>query len=417
MSAVNSAKPFAISKQDVWDAYKRVKANRGGAGVDGQSIAEFEENLAKNLYKLWNRLASGSYFPPPVRRVDIPKDDGRTRPLGIPTVADRIAQMVVTRFLQPVLEPQFHADSYGYRPGKSAKDALSVARQRCWRYNWVLDLDIKGFFDAIDHSLLMRAVRRHTKCPWVLLYIPRWLSAPTQLADGTLIERSAGTPQGGVISPLLANLFLHYAFDLWMGRNYPNIPFERYADDVICHCRTEAQAKHLKASIEQRFLTCHLELHPQKTKIVYCKAAGRMGSCPSVQFDFLGYSFRPRLTRSRDGRFFVGFNPAISSKAATSIRQAMRDWRFHRRSDLSIEQIAKTANPFLRGWINYYGSHFRSVLYRVMVHFDAYLSRWAMNKYKLLKRHAGRAARWIRGIALRQPDLFVHWLAFQSVAQ
>jgi RNA-directed DNA polymerase len=415
-SIVSSAKPFDISKREVWDAYKRVKANRGGAGVDGQSITEFEENLARNLYKLWNRLASGSYFPPPVRRVDIPKDDGRTRPLGIPTVADRIAQMVVTRFLQPVLEPQFHADSYGYRPGKSAKDALGVARQRCWRNGWVLDLDIKGFFDAIDHSLLMRAVRQHTTSPWALLYIQRWLSAPTQLADGTLVERSAGTPQGGVISPLLANLFLHYAFDLWMGRKFPDIPFERYADDVICHCRSEAQAKHLKASIEERLATWRLELHPQKTKIVFCKSGSRTGSSPSVQFDFLGYSFRPRLSRSRDGRFFVGFNPAISPKSARSIRQIMRSWRFHHRSDLSLEQIATKVNPVLRGWINYYGSYFRSVLYRVMAHFDAYLSRWAMNKYKKLKQHRRRAARWIRGIASRQPDLFAHWGAFRSAA-
>jgi RNA-directed DNA polymerase len=210
MNTEERAKPFSISKRDVWDAYKRIKANRGAAGVDGQSIAEFEENLTSNLYKLWNRLASGSYFPPPVRRVEIPKSDGRTRPLGIPTVTDRIAQMVITRFLQPILEPHFHADSYGYRPKKSAKDALGVARQRCWRYDWVLDLDIKAFFDTIDHGLLMRAVRRHTRCPWALLYIQRWLNAPTQLADGSMIERTEGTPQGGVISPLLANLYLHY---------------------------------------------------------------------------------------------------------------------------------------------------------------------------------------------------------------
>jgi RNA-directed DNA polymerase len=239
MSVTSSAKPFDISKRDVWDAYKRIKANRGAAGVDGQSITEFEENLSANLYKLWNRLASGSYFPPPVRRVEIPKGGGRTRPLGIPTVADRIAQMVVTRFLQPVIDPQFHEDSYGYRPKKSAKDALAVARQRCWRYNWVLDLDIKAFFETLDHKLLMCAVRRHTTCPWALLYIERWLKAPTQMVDGSLIERTAGTPQGGVVSPTLANLYLHYAFDCWMEREFPRIPFARYADDVICHCSTE----------------------------------------------------------------------------------------------------------------------------------------------------------------------------------
>lgn len=285
------AKSFSISKRDVWEAYKRVKANRGAAGIDGQSITGFDENLKANLYKLWNRLSSGSYFPPPVRRVDIPKGDGRTRPLGIPTVADRIAQMVVTRVLQPVLEPQFHADSYGYRPGKSAKDALGVARQRCWKYDWVLDLDIKAFFENIDHKLLMRAVRRHTTCVWVLLYIERWLRAPTQLVDGSLIERTEGTPQGGVISPILANLYLHYAFDLWMGRDFPDIPFERYADDVICHCRSEAQAAQLREAIEQRFKACCLELHPQKTKVAYCKDERRHHIYPTVTFDFLGYEF------------------------------------------------------------------------------------------------------------------------------
>ena len=351
---MGSAKPFSISKRDVWDAYKRVKANRGAAGVDGQSIAEFEEHLSANLYKLWNRLASGTYFPPPVRRVEIPKGDGRTRPLGIPTVADRIAQMVVTRFLQPILEPQFHADSYGYRPGKSAKDALGVARQRCWSYDWVLDLDIKAFFETIDHELLMRAVRRHTTCRWALLYIQRWLSAPTQLADGSLIERTQGTPQGGVASPLLANLYLHYAFDCWMKREYPSIPYERYADDIICHCRSEAQARHLKESIERRLAVCRLELNPQKTKIAYCKDANRQGTYPIVQFDFLGYSFQPRLVKSTAGEFFVGFNPAISPKSAKTIRQAMRSWRFHRHSDLTLEEIARRVNPVLRGWLAYY---------------------------------------------------------------
>ena len=234
---MDRAKPFDIPKREVWEAYKRVRANQGAAGVDGQSIADFEADLSNNLYKLWNRLASGSYFPSPVRRVDIPKDDGRTRPLGIPTVADRIAQMVVKRALEPLVEPHFHSDSYGYRPGKSALDAVGVARGRCWRDDWVLDLDIKSFFDDIDRELLMRAVRKHTDCPWVLLYLERWLRAPVQMADGSLISRERGTPQGGVVSPLLANLFLHYAFDRWMRRNHPDIPFERYADDAICHCR------------------------------------------------------------------------------------------------------------------------------------------------------------------------------------
>jgi group II intron reverse transcriptase/maturase len=291
---VNRATPFEIPKREVWEAYKRVKANQGAAGVDGQSIAGFEANLADNLYKLWNRMSSGSYFPPPVRRVELPKDDGGTRPLGIPTVADRVAQMA-KRFLEPLVEPKFHRDSYGYRPGKSALAAVGAARQRCWRYAWVVDLDIKAFFDSIDHTLLMRAVRKHTDAPWVVLYIERWLKAPVQMEDGRLVARERGTPQGGVISPLLANLFLHYAFDMWMDRNHPNIPFERYADDGICHCQSEEQARVLRGLLEKRFAACGLTLHPQKTQIVYCKDDDRRGDYPSQKFDFLGYRFRPRL--------------------------------------------------------------------------------------------------------------------------
>lgn len=282
---MDKAKPFCISKWEVWEAYKRVKANQGAAGVDGQSIAEFEEELKDNLFKIWNRMSSGSYFPPPVRRVDIPKDNGGTRPLGIPTVADRIVQTVAKRYLEPILEEYFHPDSYGYRPKKSAIEAVGVARQRCWRYAWVLDLDIKGFFDSIDHGLLLRAARKHTDCKWVLLYIERWLKAPVQLEDGSLVHRDKGTPQGGVISPLLANLFLHYAFDTWMQRQYPRIPFERYADDGICHCRSKAEAEGLRVSIERRFAECGLELNLQKTKIVYCKDDVRRGDYPEQKFD------------------------------------------------------------------------------------------------------------------------------------
>jgi RNA-directed DNA polymerase len=409
MSKGGSAKPFRIPKRDVWNAYKRVKANRGAAGIDGQSIAEFEENLSTNLYKLWNRLSSGSYFPMPVRRVEIPKGDGKTRPLGIPTVTDRIAQMVVTQFLQPLLEPQFHADSYGYRPGKSAKDALGVARQRCWRYDWVLDLDIKGFFEAIDHELLMRAVRHHTTCPWVLLYISRWLRVPAQLTDGTLVERTRGTPQGGVISPILANLYLHYGFDRWMEREFPEIPFERYADDVICHCRSEAEATQLRHAIDKRFESCHLELHPQKTKIVYCKDDRRTENVPAVQFTFLGYAFRPRGVRGKKGKIFVGFTPAISPESAKSIRVTMRGWRIHLRSDLSLEEIARKANPVIRGWINYFGSYYRSALYRVFDHLETSLTRWTMKKYRRFKLHRTRAREWLLRVKRRQPSLFAHW--------
>ena len=284
--------------------------------MDGQSLQDFEVRLADNLYKLWNRLSSGSYMPPPVRRVDIPKASGGTRPLGIPTVADRIAQEVVRRRLEPLVEPLFHADSYGYRPGRSAIDAIRTARQRCWRYDWVLDLDIKGFFDSIDWTLLLKAVRKHTDCPWVLLYLERWLKAPAMLEDGTLVPRERGTPQGGVISPLLANLFLHYAFDVWLGRAFPGVPFERYADDIICHCRSEREALALLQVLDRRFADCGLVLHPEKTRVVYCKDTNRTGDAATIQFDFLGYCFRPRLAKWRGGLFGVSYLPAASPDRA-----------------------------------------------------------------------------------------------------
>ena len=285
------AKPFNIPKREVWEAFKKVKANQGAAGVDGQTIAEFEADLSNNLYRLWNRMSSGSYFPPPVRRVDLPRGDGRTRPLGIPTVGDRVAQEVVKRYLEPILEPIFHDDSYGYRPGRSAIDALQKTRQRCWRFDWVLDIDVQSYFDSIDWELLLKAVRHHTDCPWVLLYVERWLKAPVEMKDGSVVPRTAGTPQGGVVSPVLANLFLHYAFDRWMARSFPSIPFERYADDIICHCRSGEEARRLWNALEVRFRTCRLVLHPTKTKLVYCKDRNRRGDFPVQSFDFLGTPF------------------------------------------------------------------------------------------------------------------------------
>ena len=407
---MDKAKPFSISKRQVWEAFKQVKANQGAAGVDGQSIAAFEEDLENNLYKLWNRMASGSYFPPPVRRVEIAKETGvGTRPLGIPTVSDRIAQTVVKAYLEPELEKHFLPNSYGYRRGKSAVEAVGVARQRCWRYDWVLDLDIRSYFDSIDWELLMRAVRKHTDCKWALLYLERWLKAPVQLADGTLIEREKGTAQGSVISPLLANLFLHYAFDVWMRRHWPQVPFERFADDAICHCTSEMQARELRAAIERRFVDCGLELHPDKTKIVYCQDRQRTERYPEVQFDFLGFSFQPRLSKSRWGNLFVNFSPAISAKAAKSMRRTMRSWKIHRWTQLSIEELAETFNPVLRGWINYYGSFYKSLLAAVFQQLDFALVRWAKRKYKRLKGSLTQAREWIKRLARRQPTLFAHW--------
>lgn len=415
---MDKAKPFCIAKRDVWEAYKRVKANQGAAGVDGQSIAQFEEDLSNNLYRIWSRMSSGSYFPPPVLRVEIPKDGGAgVRPLGIPTVSDRIAQMVVKQYLEPLLEEHFQEDSYGYRPGRSAHDALSVARQRCWKYDWVLDLDIKSFFDSIDWELMLRAVRHHTDCKWVLLYIERWLRAPVRMPDGALVSRESGTPQGAVVSPVLANLFLHYAFDLWMKRTYPEIVFERYADDVICHCRSEAQALELKKALEARFAECKLQLHPQKTKIVYCKDANRRGSYSVQQFDFLGYTFRPRRSKNRAGRLFVSFAPAVSSKAAKAMRQRVRGWRVHRRTDLALDEIAQWIQPVVRGWVQYYARFYPSALRTALRTLDSFLVRWAQRKYKRLRGHTKRAWGWLMSIRARQPRLFAHWVPLSAVGR
>ena len=409
---VDEAKPFKIPKRDVWEAFKRVKANQGAAGVDGQSIAEFEANLSDNLYKLWNRLSSGSYFPPPVRRVDIPKASGGTRPLGIPTVADRIAQEVARRYLEPIVEPVFHPDSYGYRPGKSAIEAVHVARERCWRYDWVLDLDIKGFFDSIDWGLLLKAVRGLTDRPWVLLYIERWLKAPVQMEDGSVVPRTAGTPQGGVISPLLANLFLHYAFDAWMARTFAHIKFERYADDIICHCKSAEQARSLWGAIADRFAVCKLVLHPQKTKIVYCKDVNRRSDFPDIHFDFLGFQFRARkiMWVKADRRIFAhSFQPAASPQALTRISREIRSWALHHRSDKSLIELAQMYNPCIRGWITYYSHFYRTQLRPTLKRIDAYVIRWARRKFKRMRHQPKGARDWFDRLHRANPILFAHW--------
>ena len=413
---MDKARSWSIPKLYVWDAYKRVKANRGAAGVDDQTIEEFERDLANNLYKLWNRMSSGSYFPPPVKRVNIEKRGGGSRPLGIPTVSDRIAQAVVKGYLEPELEKHFHPDSYGYRPGKSALDAVGVARERCWRYAWVLDLDIKSYFDSISHELLLRAVRKHTDCPWVLLYVERWLKAPVQLEDGTLEPRERGTPQGSVISLLLSNLFLHYTFDRWMARNHPDIPFERFADDALCHCVNEAQAKILKEEFEKRFAECGLQLHPEKTKIVYCKDDDRRGNSKNESFDFLGYSFRARRSKNRFGKFFVNFSPGVSNAATKAIREEIRRWQLRCRIDKWIDDLARMFNPVIRGWITYYGRYYKSALYPTFRYLDQCLANWAMAKYKRLRRHRQRAGHWVSKTALRDPRLFAHWPLLRRAA-
>ena len=408
-SPMNEAKPFCISKWEVWEAYKRVKANKGASGVDEQSIEDFEKRLKKNLYKIWNRMSSGSYFPPPVRTVKIPKANGGERKLGIPTVSDRIAQQVAKSRLEPEVDRLFHADSYGYRPGKSALDAVGTARERCWRYDWVLDLDIKSFFDNLDQNLLMRAVKKHAKDRWIVLYIERWLKAPVQEEDGQLIPREKGTPQGGVASPLLANLFLHYALDRWLTVKYPRVPFERYADDVIAHCKTEKEAQEVRAAIAARLKECGLELHPEKTKIVYCKDDDRRRRYPNEKFDFLGYAFQARRSKNRKGKHFINFSPAVSKKAATAIRAEIRSWNLPKRSDKAIEDLSHMFNPIIRGWIRYYGRFYPSALYPTMRQLDRDLALWAKRKYKKLRHHLRRATHWIARISRRAPELFAIW--------
>jgi RNA-directed DNA polymerase len=403
---MSEAKPYCISKHQVLEAYRRVKANGGAGGVDEESITDFERKLKDNLYKVWNRMSSGSYFPPPVRTVAIPKAGGGERKLGIPTVSDRVAQMVVKMQLEPEIEPLFHADSYGYRPGKSAHEAVGQARQRCWRYDWVLDLDIKGFFDNIPHDLMMKAVRKHARQAWVILYIERWLNAPAQDEEGTLTPRTRGTPQGGVISPLLANLFLHYAFDHWMKRNHSSVPFERYADDAIAHCRSQAQAEQMRQAVAQRLARCGLELNAQKTKIVYCKDEDRTGGSEHEKFDFLGYTFQARRARNWQGKYFVSFLPAISDKASRAIREEMRSWKLQMRSDKSLEDLSRMFNPIVRGWVQYYGRYYRSLLYPVFKQLDRSLSKWACRKYRKLSRHRRRATHWITRISRREQRLF-----------
>jgi len=406
---LKKAKSFEISKHVVLEAWKRVKANKGAAGVDSELISDFEENLKDNLYRIWNRMSSGSYFPPPVKTVAIPKKAGGERILGIPTVSDRVAQMVAKIYFEPLVEPHFHEDSYGYRPEKSALQAVAVTRKRCWRYNWLLEFDIKGLFDNIEHDLLMKAVKHHTRNKWILLYIERWLKAPFQQNDGTQLERTKGTPQGGVISPVLANLFLHYVFDKWMERNYPQHPFCRYADDGITHCRTEAEAKLLLKSLDVRFKECGLELHPEKTKIVYCKDDDRRGEYSDISFDFLSYTFRPRRSKNRWGKFFVSFLPGVSNKAGKAMRQKAWKWKMHLRSDKSLEDLSRMFSPVIRGWINYYGKFYKSALYPTLQQLNRTLVRWAMRKFKKLKGHRRRAGYWLGNVARRQPQLFPHW--------
>lgn len=403
------AKPFEISKEIVWNAFKRVKANQGSAGIDNISIQEFETDLKGNLYKVWNRMSSGSYFPPPVKLVEIPKKSGGKRPLGIPTVSDRVAQMVVKLQIEPEMERLFHQDSYGYRPKKSAHDAIGVLKKRCWKYKWVLEFDIKGAFDNIDHNLLMKAVDKHVQDKWARLYIHRWLTASYINADGTKTIRKNGTPQGGVISPVLMNLFMHYAFDAWMVRNYSGNPFVRYADDGVISCSSEREAQAILRSLTARFNDCKMEIHPNKTKIADCRCIKGVGRSSNQQFTFLGFTFRPRSAKRKDGLRFTSFQPASSMEAKKELRQKIRHLNIPRWTNYTIEEISKRIGPMLRGWWNYFGKFYGSDLIQMSYYLDLVISKWVRRKYKKFRYQKRTSAEWIRRVSKRSPHLFPHW--------
>jgi len=406
---MTSAKPYSIAKRTVWEAYQQVKANRGAAGIDDETIEMFEQNLSGNLYKLWNRMSSGSYFPPPVKQVEIPKATGGVRKLGVPTVADRVAQTVVKLHIEPTLDPLFHPNSYGYRPGRSAKQAIAITRTRCWQYDWLVEFDIKAAFDEIDHGLLMKAVRAHIKEDWILLYIERWLNAPFETNNGAHLPRSRGTPQGGVVSPILMNLFMHYAFDRWMQRTSPLCPFARYADDAVVHCRSRKQAEFVMQAIASRLTECGLTMHPEKSKIVYCKDSNRTACHPHVSFTFLGFEFRPRKALSRDKEVFTSFLPGVSSRALKRMRQEVREWRLTRQTHVTLAELAKLYNPVIQGWWIYYGAFYQTAMHDLFRHIDHALERWASRKYKTLRGRKRRTVAWLRKVRDACPSLFHHW--------
>lgn len=406
-----TSKPLPITKEMVKAAYRKVKSNQGSAGVDKESLESFQADLLNNLYVLWNRLSSGSYFPKPVRSVSIPKANGKKRVLGIPTVSDRIAQQVIKDYLEPRLEQEFQEESYGYRPLKSAHDALSAVQENVRRYAWVIDMDIKSFFDEVDHGLLMKAVERHVPEAWVKMYIRRWLESPVQEPDGTLIQKQGqGTPQGGVISPLLANLFLHYVLDRWLKQQYRGIAFVRYADDIIVHCPTEIEAKEILQAIRTRLSECKLRLNEEKTKMVYCQDYRRHKRKDyAKKFDFLGFTFKPQsIPSKRVGEQFVGYGCSISQKAQSRITKGWKELNWHRRK-MSIQDIANEVNPQMRGIIRYYGKFRLTELKRLKLSLGFRIANWALKRYKRFRGRYDAAYKWIAWLKSSYPTLFYHW--------
>jgi RNA-directed DNA polymerase len=402
-------KSYDIPKRLIWDAWVKVRSKGGAAGADGVTIEQFEARLKDNLFKLWNRMASGSYFPGPVRAVEIPKKGG-TRILGIPNVVDRVAQTAVAMLLEPNVEKVFHNDSYGYRPGRSPEDAVRVCRRRCFKRDWVVDLDVKAFFDSVPWDLMLKAVARHTDQKWVMLYVERWLKAPMLMPDGTLAPRVKGTPQGGPISPMIANVFLHYGFDMWMVREFPSVQFERFADDVVVHCATERQARQVQDAIGRRLAGIGLLMHPDKTRIVYCKDSRRRWNFEQVSFTYCGYTFRPRRAYNKvEGKAFTSFLPAVSPDKLTDMSRKAVAWRLHRRTNSTLDDLAREVSPVLRGWLNYFTVFYSTAVVPIGMRMDRHLMRWARRKYKRLKGSDGRARAWLRGVRRRSPDLFAHW--------
>jgi RNA-directed DNA polymerase len=405
-------KPFDIPKRLVWQAWKSVKANKGAAGADGVTIEMFEKDLKDNLYKVWNRMSSGTYFPPPVRAVEIPKSSGGTRLLGVPTVGDRVAQTVAALALEPRTEAVFHEDSYGYRRGRGALDAVARCRERCWERDWVIDLDVRKFFDSVPWDLMVKAVQANVthEQRWIVLYVKRWLAAPIVMPDGRTQARDKGTPQGSSVSPVLASLFMHYAFDKWLEREFPAVEFERYADDAVVHCATERRAKEVLAALERRMAEVGLQLHPDKTRIVYCKdGKRRRADCADTSFTFLGYTFRARNAPTRDGTsMFTGFLPAVSKDALKRMSEEVRSWRIHLRTATELDELASWINPIVRGWMTYYGKFYRTALNALLKRINTYLMRWAQRKYKRL-RPFRKARTWWHGLTERQPRMFAHW--------
>lgn len=405
-----NTKSHPISKEQVWEAYRKVRQHGKAAGVDGVTLVAYETDKSNQLYKVWNRMSSGTYHPPAVRRVEIPKADGKKRKLGIPTVNDRVAQTVVKEYLEPMLEPHFHENSFGYRPGRGSHQAVQQTREQSRKQDWVLDVDIEGFFDNLPHELLMKALRKHTTVKWVLMYVERWLKAPIEHAEGRMEFPEKGSPQGGVISPLLSNLFLHYAFDQWMKLHYGEIVFERYADDIIVHCSSQQEAEKLLEQIRERLLCCGLKLHLEKTKIVYCKDSNRKSKFEKVSFDFLGFTFKPRKAQNKKtGKRFTSFSPGLSTRSGKKITETIRTMHLHRRKDCELEALSTHLVDRLRGWLNYFGRVNKWSLRKVMKGLNDRLVRWVSKRYKRFKGSMKRAGRWLKEVSQSYPNLFLHW--------